>query len=90
MLFIQSLKHVYVAPVLCLKVFTQAMTVSHSLYVPELPDKFKLKPSQHISFHEAVQEWWYLSGKPQSILHNVSLKSAPFQTQAHPKKKALS
>jgi hypothetical protein len=57
MSFIQSLKHVCVAPVLCLKVFTQVITVSHSLYVPELPDKSKLKPSGHISFHEAVQEW---------------------------------
>jgi hypothetical protein len=78
MSFIQSLKHVCVAPVLCLKVFTQVTTVSRSLYVPQLPDKSKLKPSQHISFCEAVQEWRYLSDKSQSILHNVSLKSAPF------------
>jgi hypothetical protein len=90
MLFIQSFKHVCVAPVLCLKVFTEMTTVSRSLNVPQLPVKSKLKPSQHISFHEAVQEWWYLSDKPQTILHDVSLKSAPSRTQAHPKKTVLS
>jgi hypothetical protein len=90
MSFIQSLKHVCVAPVLCLKVLNQATTVSRSLYVPQLPDKSKLKPSRHISFHEAVQEWWYLSNKPQNILHNVLLMSAPSQMQAHPKKEVLS
>jgi predicted secreted hydrolase len=90
MSFIQSLKRVCVAPVLCLKVFTQMTTVSRSLYVPQLPVKSKLKPSQHISFGETVQEWWYLSNTPQSILHDVSLKSAPFRTQVPPTKKVLS